>query len=71
MRLGQDAMNRGLFSSQFMGATGSGAIMPGAFDPALPGSGTPLGSLPTTQQVVGGEMIPGSTPQKIQKKGKK
>ena len=71
MRLGQEAMNRGLISSQFMGPTGSAAIMPGAFDPKLPGNGAPLGALPTTQQVVGGEMIPGSTPQKIQKKGKK
>ena len=71
LRLGTEAMNRGLISSQFMGPTGSAAIMPGAFDPKLPGNGAPLGNLPTTQQVVGGEMIPGSTPQKIQKKGKK
>ena len=68
MRLGQDAMNRGLTSSQFMGITGSAALMPGALDPTIPGGGAPLGSMMTTQQVVGGEMIPGSTPQK---KGKK
>ena len=58
MRLGMDAMNRGLNSSQFMGPTGSAALMPGALDPTIPGSSAPLGALPTTQQVVGGEMIP-------------
>ena len=71
MRLGQDAMSRGLNSSQFMGVIGSGAMMPGAMDPGIPGGGTPLSMMPTTQQVVGGEMVPGSTPKKIQKKGKK
>ena len=71
MRLGMEAMNRGLNSSQFMGPTGSAALMPGALDPTIPGSSAPLGNLPNIQQVVGGEMIPGSTPQKIQKKGKK
>lgn len=71
MRLGQDAINRGLTSSQFMGMSGSAALMPGAMDPTIPGSGTSMNSMPTSQQVVGGEMIPGSTPQKIQKKGKK
>ena len=71
MRLGQEAMQRGLNSSQFMGVTGSGAMMPGALDPTIPGGSSPLGALPTTQQIVGGEMIPGSTPTKIQKKGKK
>ena len=40
-------------------------------DPTMPGTSSPLGVMPTMQQVVGGEMIPGSTPQKIQKKGKK
>ena len=71
MRLGQEAMQRGLNSSQFMGITGSGVIMPGALDPTIPGGSSPLGAMPTTQQVVGGEMVPGSTPTKIQKKGKK
>ena len=71
MRLGMEAMNKGLNSSQFMGITGSPALMPGALDPTIPGGGAPLGAMPTSQQVVGGEMIPGSTPQKIQKKGKK
>ena len=71
MRLGQTAMNNGIISSQFMGPVGTPAIIPGALDPSIPGSGVPLGNLATTQQVVGGEMIPGSTPQKIQKKGKK
>ena len=71
MRLGQEAMRRELNSSQFMGIVGSPALMPGALDPTIPGGGRPLGAMPTTQQVVGGEMIPGSTPQKIQKKGKK
>ena len=71
MRLGTDAMNRGLQSSQFMGITGTPAIIPGAMDPTIPGSSVPLGNMPTMQQVVGGEMIPGSTPQKVQKKGKK
>ena len=72
MRLGQEAMNRGLQTSQFMGPTGSAALMPGALDPTIPGGSTPLGMMPTTQQVDGGEMVPGSTPQKIQKKkGKK
>ena len=71
MRLGQDAMNRGLQSSQFMGPVGNSALIPGALDPTIPGGSSPLGALPTTQQVVGGEMVPGSTPQKIQKRGKK
>ena len=71
MRLGMDGMQRGLQTSQYMGITGSPALMPGAMDPTIPGSSAPLGALPTTQQVVGGEMVPGSTPQKIQKKGKK
>jgi len=72
MRLGQQSQQRGLFTSQFMGPTGSGALMPGALDPTIPGSGTPLGQFQTVQQVDGGEMVPGSTPQKIQKKkGKK
>ena len=71
VRLGTEAMNRGLISSQFMGPTGSEALIPGALDPKIPGSGTPLGQMPSIQQVVGGEMVPGSQPQKIQKKGKK
>ena len=71
MRLGQTSMQNGLNTSQFMGPTGSAALMPGALDPTIPGGSSPLGALPTTQQVVGGEMIPGSTPTKIQKKGKK
>jgi len=71
MRLGQEAMNKGLQTSQFMGPVGSAALMPGALDPTIPGGSAPLGMMPTTQQVVGGEMVPGSTPQKIQKKGKK
>ena len=71
MRLGTDAQQRGLAASPFMGVSGTPALMPGALDPTIPGGGSPLGALATTQQVVGGEMIPGSTPQKIQKKGKK
>ena len=71
MRLGEDAMRRGLNANPGMGVIGSSAIMPGAMDPMIPGSSAPLGAMPTTQQVVGGEMIPGSTPTKIQKKGKK
>ena len=71
MRLGQEAMQKGLTSSQYMGITGTPALMPGALDPMIPGGGSPLGAMPTSQQVVGGEMIPGSTPTKIQKKGKK
>jgi hypothetical protein len=71
MRLGQEAMQKGLNASQFMGITGSPALMPGALAPTIPGSGMPLNSMPTTQMVDGGQMVPGSTPQKIQKKGKK
>ena len=71
MRLGADAQNRGLTASPFMGVSGNPALMPGALDPTVPGGGSPLGAMPTMQQVVGGEMIPGSTPQKVQKKGKK
>ena len=71
MRLGTESSSRGLFTSQFMGPTGSPALMPGALDPTIPGGSSPLGAMPTTQQVVGSEMLPGSTPQKIQKKGKK
>ena len=71
MRLGAEAMNKGLNASQFMGVTGSAALMPGALDPTIPGSSAPIGNMPTMQQVDGGQMVPGSTPQKIQKKGKK
>ena len=71
MRLGEEAMRRGLNSSQFMGVTGSEVIIPGALDPQIPGSGVPITNMPTMQQVVGGDMVPGSQPQKIQKKGKK
>lgn len=71
MRLGGEAAAKGLTANPFMGVTGSAALMPGAMDPTIPGSSSPLGAMPTMQQVVGGEMIPGSTPQKIQKKGKK
>ena len=67
MRMGADAANRGLFSSPFMGITGSGALMPGAMDPTIPGQGAPLMKPMTT---IDG-MTPGSTPQKKQKKGKK
>ena len=69
MRLGQQSQQRGLFTSQFMGPTGSGALMPGALDPILQAHRW-VSSKP--QQVDGGETVPGSTPQKIQKKkGKK
>ena len=71
MRLGNEAAQKGLTANPFMGVTGSPALMPGAMDPTMPGTSSPLGAMPTMQQVVGGEMIPGSTPQKIQKKGKK
>ena len=71
MRLGQDAMRRGLTANPGMGLAGSPALIPGALDPTIPGGGSPLGAMPTSQQVVGGEMIPGATPTKIQKKGKK
>ena len=71
MRLGGEASAKGLTASPFMGMTGSPALMPGAMDPTIPGSSAPLGAMPTMQQVDGGEMVPGSTPQKIQKKGKK
>jgi hypothetical protein len=71
MRLGSEAAQKGLTANPFMGVTGSPALMPGAMDPTMPGTSSPLGVMPTMQQVVGGEMIPGSTPQKIQKKGKK
>ena len=54
MRLGQDAANRGLTASPFMGVTGNPALMPGALDPTIPGGGSPLGAMPTMQQVVGG-----------------
>ncbi len=72
MRLGQDASNKGLMTSQFMGVTGSGAIIPGALDPTIPGSGPPMQQFGALESVDNGAMVPGSTPQKIQKKrGKK
>ena len=72
MRLGMEAANRGLNSSQFMGPVGSGAMMPGALDPTIPGGGTPLGMMPTSASVDAGQMVPGSTPtKKGQKRGKK
>ena len=71
MRLGTEATDRGLFASPFMGMIGSPTIMPGAMDPTLPGGSSPLNMFPTTEAVDGGQMVPGSTPKKIQKKGKK
>ena len=80
MRLGQEAQARQLFSSQFMGPVGNQALMPGALDPTIPAS-TPF--MATSQQMGmapgvdgmqpdAGAMVPGSTPQKVQKKkGKK
>ena len=80
MRLGQEAQARELFASQFMGPVGNQALMPGALDPTIP-AGTPF--MATSQQMgmapgVGGMMpdagglVPGKTPQKVQKKkGKK
>ena len=71
MRLGGNAAAKGLTANPFMGLSGSPALMPGAMDPTIPGSSSPLGAMPTMQQVDGGQMVPGSTPTKIQKKGKK
>ena len=72
MRLGMDASTKGLMSSQFMGPTGSPALIPGALSPSIPGTGMPLGAMPTLASVDNGAMVPGSSPQKIQKKrGKK
>ena len=73
MRLGQEAQSRMLFSSEFMGPVGNQALMPGAMDPTLPAN-RPF--LPTSAEMGmapdAGGMVPGSTPQKIQKKkGKK
>ena len=80
MRLGQEAQARQLYSSEFMGPVGTAALMPGALDPTMPAS-TPF--MPTSQQMGmsppvdamapdAGGMVPGSTPQKVQKKkGKK
>ena len=42
MRLAQDASNRGLMANPFLGLTGSPALVPGALDPTMPGSGMPL-----------------------------
>lgn len=73
MRLGETAQAKGLFSSEYMGPVGNQALMPGALDPTLPAN-APM--LPTSQELGmapdAGGMVPGSTPQKIQKKkGKK
>lgn len=70
MRLGTEASQRGLFSSQFMGPVGNEALMPGALSPTMSGSGMPL--MPPMMSIDNGGMVPGSTPQKVQKKrGKK
>ncbi len=71
MRLASNAASKGLIANPFMGVTGSAALVPGAMDPTIPGTSSPLGAMPTIQQVDAGQMVPGSTPQKIQKKGKK
>lgn len=42
MRQAQDASNRGLIASEYMGITGTPAIIPGAMDPQIPGQGAPL-----------------------------
>ena len=41
-RLAMDASQRGLIANPFLGMTGSEALMPGALDPTIPGSGMPL-----------------------------
>ena len=61
MRLAQDASNRGLTANPFLGVSGSPALMPGAMDPTIPGSGMPL--MPPSVTVDG--------QQKTTKKGKK
>jgi hypothetical protein len=42
MRLGEEAMKRGLMANPFLGMTGSPALIPGAMDPQIPGQGNPL-----------------------------
>ena len=61
VRLAEDASKRGLTASPFLGLTGSPALMPGALDPSIPGSGMPL--MPPSISVDG--------QQKSTKKGKK
>lgn len=61
VRLAEDASKRGLTANPFLGMTGSPALMPGALDPTIPGSGMPL--MPPSISVDG--------QQKNTKKGKK
>ena len=61
VRLAQDASNRGLFATPFLGVSGSPTLMPGALDPTIPGSGMPL--MPPSVTVDGQQPAP--------KKGKK
>lgn len=71
MRLGMNSSQQGLMTSQFMGPTGSPALIPGAMDPTIPGSGMPLGAMPTLASVDNGALVPGSTKKRIPKnKGK-
>ena len=68
----EEAQKRGLNGNPFIGMIGSEAVMPGAMPPDLPNN-VPFGPT-TTGSIDGGEMVPGSTPQKLNqpnKKGKK
>lgn len=68
MRLAQKPMNDGLNANPFMGLAGSPALIPGALDPTLPNN---VPFLQATASVDNGAMVPGSTPQKTNKKGKR
>jgi hypothetical protein len=68
MRLGQQAMERGVFANPFMGPVGSEAIMPGAFAGAMPGTSGPPMLPPMTSM---NPMTPGADKKVVKKKGKK
>ena len=68
MRLGQQAMERGVFANPFMGPVGSEAIMPGAFNGSMPGSNGPPLLQPMTSM---NPMTPGADKTVVKKKGKK
>ena len=68
MRLGQQAMNRGVMANEFMGPVGSPALMPGAIAGQMPGTSGPPLMPPMTSM---NPMTPGADKKTIRKKGKK
>ena len=68
MQLAQKPMEQGLAVNPFMGLDGAKALIPGALDPTLPNN---VPFLQSTSSVDAGQNVPGSSPTKINRKGKR